>query len=116
MHSYRLKAVENYKDAFKLMHITEINCFNSRSYFYCIDNGINPLTVLVDLSRVPLIAEEGWSHVKLLKELWDRTEQMGGCERAILSKSHQSDASYAAQLGGQERSYLAKTESPYSLS
>jgi hypothetical protein len=41
---------------------------------------------------------------------------MGGHKRAILSKSHQSDASHTAQLGGRERSHLARTESPYSPS
>jgi len=58
MHSYRLKAVKNYKDAFELMHATEIKHFNSRSYFYCIDQGIDPLTITVDPSRVPLIVEK----------------------------------------------------------
>ena len=37
-------------------------------------------------------------------------------ERAILSKSRQSNVSYAAQLGGRERSYLTRTESLYLLS
>ena len=59
MHSYRLKAVENYKEAFQLMRATEIERFNSRLYFYCINNRINPLTVAVDLSRVPPIVAEG---------------------------------------------------------
>ena len=59
MHFYRYKAVENYKDAFKLIHATEKKRFNSRSYFYYINNGINPLAVAVDLSRVPLIIIEG---------------------------------------------------------
>ena len=72
MHSYRLKAVENYKDTFKLIYATEMDCFNSCLYFYCVDNGIDPLTVLVNLSRVPLITEKGWSHAELPKELWDR--------------------------------------------
>ena len=59
MHFYCLKAVENYKDAFKLIYITKIDCFDSCLYFYCINNRINPLTILIDLSRVPLITEEG---------------------------------------------------------
>jgi len=69
MHSYYLKAVENYKDAFQLMRITKVECFNSRLYFYYIDNGIKPLTVTVDLSRVPLIIVEGQSYAELPKEL-----------------------------------------------
>jgi hypothetical protein len=59
MYSYRLKAAKNYKDIFKLMRATKIERFNSRSYFYCVNNGINPLTVTVDLSRVPPIIIEG---------------------------------------------------------
>ena len=59
MYSYRLRAVKNYKDTFKLMRATEIECFNSRSYFYYVDSRINPLTVTVDLSRVPSIIIEG---------------------------------------------------------
>jgi hypothetical protein len=53
MHSYYLKAVGNYKDMFKLMRATEKKRFNSHSYFYCVNNRIDPLTVVVDLSRVP---------------------------------------------------------------
>jgi hypothetical protein len=59
MHSYRLKAAKNYKDTFKLMRATKMERFNSRSYFYYVNNGINPLTVMVDLSRVPPIIVEG---------------------------------------------------------
>ena len=59
MHSYRLKAVENYKDIFKLIRATEKKRFNSRLYFYYINNRIDPLVVAVDLSRVPLIIIEG---------------------------------------------------------
>ena len=33
--------------------------FNSRSYFYYINNGINPLTITVDLSWIYFIIEEG---------------------------------------------------------
>ena len=69
MHSYRLKAAENYKDIFKLIYITEIDRFNNYSYFYCINNRINPLTILVDLNRVPLITKKGRSYAKLPKEL-----------------------------------------------
>ena len=74
MHSYYLKAVKNYKDMFQLMRATKIGRFNSRLYFYCVNNGINPLTITVDLSRVPLIIIEGQSYAKLPKELWDKTE------------------------------------------
>ena len=59
MYSYRYKAVENYKDVFKLMRATKKKRFNSRLYFYYINNRINPLVVAVDLSRVPLIVIEG---------------------------------------------------------
>ena len=59
MHFYRLKAVKNYKDIFKLMRATEKKRFNSRLYFYYINNRINPLVVVVDLSRVPLVIIEG---------------------------------------------------------
>ena len=69
MYSYYLRAVENYKDAFKLIRATEMERFNSRSYFYCVDSGINPLTVTVDLSRLPLVVAEGQSYTELPKEL-----------------------------------------------
>jgi len=69
MHSYYLRAVENYKDAFKLMRATKMERFNSYSYFYCVNNGINPLTVIVDLSRLPLVVIEGQSYAELPKEL-----------------------------------------------
>ena len=59
MHSYYFKAVKNYKNTFKLICITKKKHFNSRSYFYCIDNGIDPLAVAVDPSRVPPIIAEG---------------------------------------------------------
>jgi len=58
MHSYHLKAAENYKDAFKLMHITEIERFNSHLYLYYINNRINPLAIIVDPSRVPPIIKK----------------------------------------------------------
>ena len=59
MHSYRLKAAENYKDVFKLIYIIKIDRFNSRLYFYYINNRINPLTISVNLSKVPPIAKKG---------------------------------------------------------
>jgi len=59
MHSYRLRAVKNYKDVFKLIRATKIERFNSRFYFYCINNRIDPLAITVDLSRVPLVIIEG---------------------------------------------------------
>ena len=59
MHFYYYKAVKNYKDAFKLIRATEKKRFNSRLYFYYINNRINPLVVVVDLSRVSLIIIEG---------------------------------------------------------
>ena len=51
------------------MRATKIERFNSRSYFYYINNRINPLTITVDLSRVPPIIAEGQSYAKLPKEL-----------------------------------------------
>jgi hypothetical protein len=59
MHSYYLKAVKNYKDTFKLIRATKMERFNSRSYFYYVDNRINPLTITVDLSRLPPVIIEG---------------------------------------------------------
>ena len=59
MHFYCLRAVKNYRDAFKLIYITKIKRFNSRSYFYCVNNGINPLTIIIDPSRLPPIIAEG---------------------------------------------------------
>ena len=41
------------------MHITKIERFNSRLYFYYINYGINPLTITVDPSIVPPIVAEG---------------------------------------------------------
>ena len=86
MHSYCLRAVENYRDAFKLMYITEIKRFNSRFYFYCVNNRINPLTVTVDLSRLPPIITERQSYVKLPKELWDRTKYIKRYKRLCCLK------------------------------
>ena len=74
MHSYRLRAIKNYKDAFQLMHITKIERFNSRLYFYYVNNRIDPLAVAVDLSRVPPVIAKGQSYMELPKELWDRIE------------------------------------------
>ena len=59
MHSYRLKAAKNYKEAFQLIYATKIERFNSRLYFYYINNRIDPLTITVDLSKVPSIIIEG---------------------------------------------------------
>jgi len=95
MRSYCLRAIKNYKDAFQLIHATKIERFDSHLYFYCVNNRIDPLTITVDLSRVPPVVVEGQSYVELPKELWDRTEQMEGRERAILSKSRQSKVSCA---------------------
>jgi hypothetical protein len=69
MYSYRLRAVKNYKEIFQLIRVTKIERFNSRLYFYCVNNRIDPLTVAVDLSRVPPIVVEGQSYTKLPKEL-----------------------------------------------
>ena len=69
MHSYCLRAIKNYKDIFKLIRATKIERFNSRSYFYYVNSGINPLTITVDLSRLPLVIIEGQSYIELPKEL-----------------------------------------------
>jgi len=65
---------------------------------------------------MPPIVIEGQSYMELPKELWDRTKQMEGRERATSSKSRQSDTAYTAQPGRRERSYLTRTESPRLLS
>ena len=69
MHSYYLRAVKNYKDAFKLMRATEMERFNSYSYFYCINNGIDPLTVTINPSKLPPVVAKGQSHAELPKKL-----------------------------------------------
>ena len=99
MHSYHLRAIKNYKNAFQLMRITKIERFNSRLYFYYTNCRINSLTVIVELSIIPPIVIEGQSYIELPKELQDRTEQMEGYKRAILSKSYQPNTAYTAQLG-----------------
>ena len=116
MYSYRLKAVKNYKEVFQLICVTEMERFNNHLYFYCINNGINPLTVAVNLSRVPPVVVEGQNHAKLPEELWDRTEQMEGRERTMSSENCQPNTSYTAQTGGRKRSHSIRTGSPRSLS
>jgi len=59
MHSYCLKATENYRDIFKLIYMTEIERFNSCLYFYYINNRIDPLAIIIDLNQVPPIIKEG---------------------------------------------------------
>ena len=59
MYLYRFKATKNYKDMFKLIYTTKKKRFNSRLYFYYINNRINPLTITVDLSRLPPVIIEG---------------------------------------------------------
>jgi len=95
MHSYYLKAAENYRDIFKLICAIEIERFNSCLYFYYINNGIDLSAIIVDLSQVPFIIKEGQSHIELPKELWDRTKQIEGYRRVISPKS-QPSASYTS--------------------
>ena len=95
MHFYHLKAAENYKNAFKLIHATKIKCFNSCLYFYCIDQGVNPSAITANLSKVPPIIKKGQSHAELPEELQNKTEQMEGCKRAMLSGSHQPNTPHA---------------------
>ena len=58
MYFYYFKAIKNYKNIFKLMCVAEITHFNSYLYFYYINNRINPLTIIVDLNKVPSIIKE----------------------------------------------------------
>jgi len=58
MYFYCFKAAKNYKDIFKLMRAAEIEHFNNYLYLYYINNRINPLTVIVNLSKVPFIIKE----------------------------------------------------------
>jgi len=51
------------------MRITEIKRFNSCLYFYCVDNRINPLIIMVDLNKVSYVVIEGQSYIELSKEL-----------------------------------------------
>ena len=69
MHFYYFRAIKNYKNAFKLIYITKIEHFNSYFYFYYINNKINPLTITVDLNKLPLIITEGQSYIELSEEL-----------------------------------------------
>jgi len=69
MYFYYFKAAKNYKDIFKLMRMAEIEHFNNCLYFYYINNGINPLTITVNLNKMPLIIKKGQSYIKLFKEL-----------------------------------------------
>jgi len=66
----------------------KIERFDSRLYFYCVNNEIDPLTVAVDLSRVPPVVIKGQSYTKLPEELWDRTKQMEECERTMTFGSY----------------------------
>jgi len=54
--------------------VVEIKRFNSYLYFYYIDNGINSLIIIVNLSKVFFIVKKGQSYIKLFKKLWDKTE------------------------------------------
>jgi len=41
------------------MRATKMERFNSRLYFYCVNRGINFITVAVELSVVPPVVAEG---------------------------------------------------------
>ena len=58
------------------MCITKIKHFNSRLYFYYINNGIDPLIIAVDLNKIHFIIVKGQSYIKLPKKLWDRIKQI----------------------------------------
>jgi len=51
------------------MCAAKIERFNSYLYFYYINNGINPLTIMVDLNKVFFIIKEGQSYIELFKKL-----------------------------------------------
>jgi len=52
----------------------KIKHFNSRLYFYYINNRINFLTIAVNLNKISPITAEGQNYIKLPKELWDKIE------------------------------------------
>ena len=54
------------------MHATKMKSFNNCSYFYCVNNGINPSTIAVNLSKMPPIVAKKQNHTKLPKKLWDK--------------------------------------------
>jgi len=51
------------------MRKVEIKHFNSYLYFYYINNGINFLTVIVDLNKMLSIVKKGQSYIELPKKL-----------------------------------------------
>ena len=51
------------------MRVTKIERFNSYSYFYYVDSGIDPLTITVDLSRLPLVVVKRQNYTELPKKL-----------------------------------------------
>jgi len=51
------------------MRLAEKEHFNSCLYFCYINNGINPLIILIDLNWVPFIIIKGQSYIELFKEL-----------------------------------------------
>ena len=57
------------KNIFKLIRAVEIKRFNSCLYFYYINNRINPLIIMVDLSKIPPIIKKRQSYIELLKKL-----------------------------------------------
>jgi len=52
-----------------LIRTAEIKRFNSYLYFYCINNKINFLTIIVDLNRVFFIIKKRQSYMELFKKL-----------------------------------------------
>jgi len=51
------------------MCITEIKHFNNYLYFYCINNKINFLIIVVNLNKTPFIVVERQNYIKLPKKL-----------------------------------------------
>ena len=66
---YCFKAIKNYKDAFQLINTIKIQCFNSRLYFYYINNRINLLTIVVNLNKMPFVIIKRQNYIELPKEL-----------------------------------------------
>jgi len=51
------------------MRAIEIKRFNSRLYFYYINNRINLLTITVDLNKMPPVITERQNYIEFPKEL-----------------------------------------------
>ena len=70
------------------MRKVEIKHFNSYLYFYYINNGINFLTVIVDLNKMLSIVKKGQSYIELPKKLQDNIKQIERHKRIIIFKGY----------------------------